>query len=233
MLRIFIGLIVGFVVVFAGEVNNAKVMKLALKGKKVVEIMCDKKKLPLPMSDTKALGESIINKKACSKLSADKLESVVYYINSALREKQVSHIDVPTGAKCPVCGMFVSKYPKWAAYMDEGGKKHYFDGVKDMMKFYIFDADFPFDRLAIKHMKVTDFYTLQSIDAKEAYYVSGSNVYGPMGNELVSFASKEAADNFKMDHGGSSVLMFGEITPKIVMGLDGIEFDVNKSRVQN
>ena len=39
--------------------------------------------------------------------------------------------------KCPVCGMFVSKYPDWIAevvYKD--GKTVFFDGPKDMFKYY-------------------------------------------------------------------------------------------------
>ena len=45
-------------------------------------------------------------------------------------------IEVPEDAKCPVCGMFVSKYPKWVAQIKiKMDIYHYFDGVKDMMKF--------------------------------------------------------------------------------------------------
>ena len=120
--------------------------------------------------------------------------------------------------------MFVAKYPKWAALIDIEAKKHYFDGVKDMMKFYIFDVDFPYNRSKITHMKVTDFYTLKAIDAKEAFYVIGSDVYGPMGNELIPFLNEQAAQNFMTDHRGKKIIRFKEITPKLVMGLDGLEY---------
>ncbi|MBT8344418.1 MAG: nitrous oxide reductase accessory protein NosL [Sulfurovum sp.] len=133
-------------------------------------------------------------------------------------------IEVPKEVKCPVCGMFVAKYPKWAAFIDVEEKKHYFDGVKDMMKFYIFDVDFPYDRSKISHMEVTDFYTLKAIDAKQAFYVIGSDVFGPMGNELIPFFTKAAAQNFMTDHRGENIIRFDEITPKLVMGLDGLEY---------
>jgi nitrous oxide reductase accessory protein NosL len=39
--------------------------------------------------------------------------------------------------KCPVCGMFVAKYPDWvAAFVFRDGSTVFFDGVKDMMKYY-------------------------------------------------------------------------------------------------
>jgi nitrous oxide reductase accessory protein NosL len=98
--------------------------------------------------------------------------------NNNSTEKEA--ISVPKKSKFPVCGMFVDKYPKWVATIKVGTKKHYFDGVKDMMKFYIFDVDFPYDRAQISDIKVTDFYTLKGIKTKEAFYVIGSDVFGPM-----------------------------------------------------
>jgi len=93
-----------------------------------------------------------------------------------------------------------------------------------MMKFYIFDGDFPYDRQKIESIFVTDFYTLEAIPAKKAWYVIGSEVYGPMGNELIPFKDKASAENFMKDHKGERILRFDEITGKIVMGLDGIDY---------
>ena len=42
-----------------------------------------------------------------------------------------------SGDKCPVCGMFVAKYPDWTAeIIFSDGSVVFFDGVKDMMKYY-------------------------------------------------------------------------------------------------
>ncbi|WP_457597696.1 nitrous oxide reductase accessory protein NosL [Hydrogenimonas sp.] len=129
--------------------------------------------------------------------------------------------------KCPVCGMFVYKYPKWAAfiYYEKDGKLAHlaFDGVKDMMKFYFDPAKWGYDpkiKEHIKKMVVRDYYTLKPVWAKRAWYVVGSDVYGPMGNELVPFASKEAAENFLRDHHGKRVLSFEQISEALVYKLD-------------
>ena len=47
--------------------------------------------------------------------------------------------------KCPVCGMFVYKYPDWTAeIIFEEGAVFYFDGAKDFFKFYFNLRYFPY-----------------------------------------------------------------------------------------
>ena len=210
---------------FAAEASLAKIVKLSNKGEKIVKTLCDDDKLPSAEGTIEQLAEEINNSQACPPLSKSKLEAVAYYVSNGSMKLTGKHIAVPAKAKCPVCGMFVAKYPKWVGLIVVGGKKHYFDGAKDMMKFYIFDGDFPYDRSKISMIEVTDFYTLEGIPAKEAFYVIGSDVYGPMGNELIPFKTRKAAKNFLSDHGGSEIVLFEKITPKMVMALDGVEYE--------
>jgi len=197
--------------------------KLSKKGAKVAKIFCDKSKLPQPDGTIEELMQKIEKSNACKKLNKNNLKALAIYLSNGELKDNSDAIKVPTKAKCPVCGMFVSKYPKWAAIMAVDGKHYYFDGVKDMLKFYFFDGDFKYDRSKISKFKVTSFYTLEAIDAKKAYYVIGSDVLGPMGNELIPFKTLQEAKNFMSEHKGEEILKFNQITPKIVMALDGIE----------
>ncbi|MEA3418913.1 MAG: nitrous oxide reductase accessory protein NosL [Campylobacterota bacterium] len=210
---------------FAEEMSLAKIVKLSNKGEKIVKTLCESDKLPDATGTIEQLMEKIKESHACPPLSKSKLEAVAYYVSNGSMELTGKNIAVPAKEKCPVCGMFVAKYPKWVGLIVVGDKKYYFDGVKDMMKFYIFDGDFPYDRSKISTMKVTDFYTLEGILAKEAFYVIGSDVYGPMGNELIPFKTHEAAKNFMSDHRGREIVLFDKITPKMVMALDGVEYE--------
>jgi copper chaperone NosL len=125
--------------------------------------------------------------------------------------------------KCPVCGMFVKKYPDWVTQvLFKDGSYAVFDGSKDMFK-YLFDLKKynPLHKAAdIDVVYVTDYYGLRLIDGYTATYVIGSDVYGPMGRELVPFAKAEDARVFMKDHKGKAVLTFGEVTSAIVKGLD-------------
>lgn len=213
---------------YAEGISPSKYAKLVQKGEKVALKLCDENKLSqIKSKKLHEILQQIDNIQPCTVLNVRNKEALAYFLMAGQSESHVAvkgQMDVPKEVKCPVCGMFVAKYPKWAARIDVEGKKHYFDGVKDMMKFYIFDVDFPYDRSKISNIEVTDFYTLKAIDAKQALYVTGSDVYGPMGNELIPFLTKEAAQNFMADHRGEKVIRFDDITPKLVMGLDGLEY---------
>ncbi len=208
---------------FADQSDTVKVMKLAQKGERIVKVMCEASKLPKVSKSVKKTIQEIKASKACPPLSKSKLEAVAYFIHHGNKKSHSDHIAVPHDAKCPVCGMFVSKYPKWAAMMEMEGKIYYFDGVKDMMKYYIFDGDFIYDRTKLSKIAVSDYYTLEMISAKEAFYVLDSDVYGPMGHELIPFKTQKSAHAFKEEHHGRAVVKFDEITDSMVMALDGIE----------
>ncbi len=207
---------------FAEQGNAIKVMKLAQKGERIVNVMCNKDALPKATGSIDELMEKIKVSKACPPLSKSKREAVAYYLSNGSMKVSKEHIHVPQDAKCPVCGMFVSKYPKWSAMMKIEGKEYFFDGVKDMMKYYIFDGDFLYDRKMISDIFVSDYYTLQRLPAKEAFYVLDSDVYGPMGHELIPFISKKSAETFNREHHGKAIVKFDEITDTMVMALDGI-----------
>jgi nitrous oxide reductase accessory protein NosL len=125
--------------------------------------------------------------------------------------------------KCPVCGMFVAKYPDFLAQiLFKDGSYAVFDGTKDLFKYYFnLGKVQPPKRVSdIDSIYVTDYYRLTLIDGWKALYVMGSNIYGPMGKELIPFEREEEAKEFMVDHVGKSLLKFGEVTPDLLKGLD-------------
>ena len=125
--------------------------------------------------------------------------------------------------KCPVCGMFVYKYPDWLAeIIFKDGSVNFFDGSKDLFKYY-FDLNKyrpGKNKRDIAAIYVMEYYDMRMIDARKAFFIIGSDVYGPMGHELIPFASKEDARSFMIDHKGKKILRFEAITPKLILGLD-------------
>lgn len=129
---------------------------------------------------------------------------------------------------CPVCGMFVAKFPHWVAtVLFQDGVAHHFDGGKDFFKYML---DMPKyasgrSREQIAAMGVTSYYDTALIDARTAFYVIGSDAMGPMGHELVAHSQESDAREFLNDHKGRRVLTFAEITPAILDGLDEGRFE--------
>lgn len=113
--------------------------------------------------------------------------------------------------RCIVCGMLVDPYPDWiAAVAFTDGSVNFFDGPKDMFNF-LFDLEqYRPDTTSadIREVQVTEYYTLQRQDAREVYFVTGSDVLGPMGKELVPVAGEDALKTFLIDHGHDKVMRF-------------------------
>ncbi len=135
------------------------------------------------------------------------------FLQADLNGENFEKIEIPKDARCKVCGMLISKNPQWVAIIEEKGEIYYFDGVKDMLKYYFRNGK-KFDKLF-----VSDYYKLRKIDAKNAFFVIGSNVFGPMGDEFIPFEKEEDALNFAKDHLGDKVLTFDEINQNLVEDL--------------
>jgi len=188
------------------------------KGEKIYSIMCDKEKISaLNTSDTKSLKATIKAQKICGNLNDKKLNALTLFLTSKEKNTQSTPLFVPQKSRCPVCGMFTDKYPKWAAIIEEQNhQKRYFDGVKDMMKFYFNPEQFHHKKAPIAKIWVSDYYTFEAINAKEAYFVIGSNIYGPMGEELIPFKTKADAKNFLDEHHGKKIVTFDMIQEKFL-----------------
>ena len=126
----------------------------------------------------------------------------------------------PPGPKdrCAVCGMFVAKYPNWiATIVHVDGSRLYFDGPKDLFRFLARDGESATPEAEIW---VTDYYTTKPLKARDAVFVRGSDVLGPMGAELVPLASVELAESFRADHGGEAPLTFDQVDAAVLRSLE-------------
>jgi nitrous oxide reductase accessory protein NosL len=213
-----------FIIFFSTNLFSYPIISTTVKekriypmGKKIYTKKC-KEINPLKYKNYEAMQEDILSKNLCGILNEKYFQALSLYLWDLKRinksEKIFKEIKVTKNEKCPICGMFVYRYPKWATQIFYENKHYSFDGVKDMMKFYLQRKD------VIKEMLVRDYYTQKSIDAKKAYYVVGSDVYGPMGDELIAFKDKDSAKRFMLDHRAKKVIYFDDITKDEVYKLD-------------
>ena len=96
-----------------------------------------------------------------------RLLALVLLIDAALMQGVVwakDYITPKPKDKCPVCGMFVAKYPKWVAeIVFKDGSYVVFDGCKDMFKYYFNMEKYTKkkSRDDIAEIYVTEYYTLK------------------------------------------------------------------------
>ncbi len=208
-----------------------KEMKIYPKGEKLYEKRCYKNiKFP-KFNSISDLKSQLKNSIVCKPLNEKELQMVAIYLwdvklkGNSLGSKNLNNITVSKDKKCPVCGMFVYKYPRWATVLEITNKtnteKLYFDGVKDLMRFYFNPTEWGnYKDINIANILVTDYYKQISINGRDAIYVINSDIFGPMGNELIPFTSNGEAKSFVRDHGGSVVKSFDDVTPEMVKSLD-------------
>ena len=113
--------------------------------------------------------------------------------------------------RCAVCGMFVAPFPQWTSVIElKDGRRFYFDGPKDMF-ICLFDLPGYLPGVNLEQVAgvyVTEYYGATLQPAGEVIFVTGSDVLGPMGQELVPVLGRAAAETFLRDHAGKFLKQF-------------------------
>lgn len=135
-------------------------------------------------------------------------------------------MDYTKDTKCLVRNFKVYKDPKWVAKIElKNGKKVFFSSPKSLIEFYHrpgkwFDVGVKSED-DFKDILVTDFNTLKPINAKGAFYVYGSNITSPAGDDLPAFATYDAAEKYSKEHNGKRIFNFKDISDALIRLING------------
>ncbi len=120
----------------------------------------------------------------------------------------------------------VHEAPRWVSKITlTNGKELFFCSPKSMIEFYYqpgkwFDIGVKSED-DFKDILVTDYETMKPINARGAFYVYGSRATSPAGDDLVPFASYDAARKFAKENNGKRVLAFSELSEALINLLNG------------
>lgn len=113
---------------------------------------------------------------------------------------------VPPDARCPVCGMFPARSPRWAAQLVfEDGAAHFFDSPVSLLLYLQDVGRYSRGRTGadIRAAYVQDFETRAWVPLDAAWFVHGSDARGPMrAGNLPPFRTAAEAQAFAHAHGG-------------------------------
>lgn len=135
-------------------------------------------------------------------------------------------MDYDKETTCLVRHFKVYKDPSWVAKIElKNGKKVFFSSPKSMFEFYYqpgkwFDVGVQSED-DFKDILVTDFKTLKAVKAKGAFYIYGTNVTGPAGDDLIAFDSYAAAEEFSKKHNGKRILGFRDVSDALIRLING------------
>ncbi|MBB5203379.1 nitrous oxide reductase accessory protein NosL [Inhella inkyongensis] len=130
---------------------------------------------------------------------------------------------VPAEARCPVCGMFPARQPRWAAqlrYLDDSAQ--FFDSPLTLALWWQAPTRYSPGRQQtdVAALWVQDFASGRWLDATQAHYVHGSRERGPMRNgNLPPFGDSATAQVFAKANGGR-VLSWRELDAELLRALD-------------
>lgn len=147
---------------------------------------------------------------------------IAFFLIAGCAEDEVAEprpVEFTRDHACSVCGMIIMDFP------GARGQIHYTNGnidafcsTLDMFIFYL-QPDRPRNIAAIfvNDMGKADWEHPEDhwIEAREAFYVYGGDVMGPMGEALVPFSVREDAEAYIKEHGGE-IIAFGDVSMKML-----------------
>ncbi|MFZ7125286.1 MAG: nitrous oxide reductase accessory protein NosL [Desulfobacterales bacterium] len=116
--------------------------------------------------------------------------------------------------RCPVCAMFPSKYPDFAAAIQlKNLRTYYFCCPGCMITAWLHPEAYlgapSGERL---RAVATHYFTGKHTDCRDLVWVAGSDVIGPMGPAVVPLRTREEIEAFRRRHGGSAVFTLDKLT---------------------
>lgn len=132
------------------------------------------------------------------------------------RKNKGKIVDPVDQDRCPVCNMIPSKYPKFNAQLIMADKKRYhFCSTQCLFEFMQDPRKHGATTGEVGDVWLHDQVSGRYIFGRNAYYVVGSKVHGPMGPEAIAFDLKSEAAEFTKANNGQ-VLKFEKVTPAAI-----------------
>tara|TARA_R110001583_G_scaffold6618_2_gene33552 strand:+ start:26621 stop:27118 length:498 start_codon:yes stop_codon:yes gene_type:complete len=135
----------------------------------------------------------------------------------AERQMLKQAVAIESSDECHLCGMLISNFPGPKGEIAQKGAEEVskFCSTRDLFAYYLQ----PENKRNVTQLFVHDMSKMpwdepndgHFVDAKTAWFVTGSSKRGAMGQTLASFSQKEHAEAFKNEFGGQ-VYSFDEIT---------------------
>jgi nitrous oxide reductase accessory protein NosL len=124
---------------------------------------------------------------------------------------------------CPVCGMRVAEYARFASAIQFSDKTtYYFCSCGCMLRAWLHpDIFLAASRDDLRLPVVRDYFTGDQLDGRTVFWVAGSDVIGPMGPAMVPVKGEQALDAFKRRHGSKVVFLLEELDPDKWLAITG------------
>ena len=117
--------------------------------------------------------------------------------------------------RCAKCGMVVDAAPRWIAGLKSSARRQRRFCSPGCMLHFLRSPDGE----GASDAWVIEYYGQKRVPANQAFFVSGSDVIGPMGKSLVPVAGLEASERFRREHRGAAVFTLDQLDHNLLRAL--------------
>jgi copper chaperone NosL len=138
--------------------------------------------------------------------------SVIFFIivlfgmtNLAFSQSQ----KIESHKRCPVCGMYPARYPKFnCQIVFEDGSYEAFDNSIGLLVYLHFPDKTNIKLKPVAGIYFKDYLKEGWLEADRAFFVTGSDIRGPMGVQFLPVDSEQAAEELKKQAKGKDIIHF-------------------------
>ena len=111
--------------------------------------------------------------------------------------------------RCPLCSMYPARYPKFNCQIVlKDGRYEAFDSAIGLLVYLHFSDKTGKTLPPVAGIYFKDYLKGGWLEADKAYFVTGSDIRGPMGIQFLPVDSELAADNLKKQANGKDVVHY-------------------------
>jgi len=120
--------------------------------------------------------------------------------------------NVEAHKECPLCGMFPARYPQFNCQIvfKDGGYEA-FDSAVELLVYLLFPDKTGIKPKPVSEIYFKDYFRERWLEAGKAFFVTGSDIMGPMGVEFLPVDSEQAANELKKQENGQDIVHYKEI----------------------
>jgi len=113
---------------------------------------------------------------------------------------------------CPLCGMYPARYPQFnCQIVFKDGSYEAFDSAVGLLVYLLFPDNTEIKLKPIARIYFKDYLKESWLEAGKTFFVTGSEIMGPMGVEFLPVDSQQAAKELKKQEQGQDITHFKEI----------------------
>ncbi len=121
-------------------------------------------------------------------------------------------IKIESHKKCPLCGMYPARYPKFnCQIIFKDGSYEAFDSAIGLLVYLLFPDNTEIKLKPIAKIYFKDYLKESWREAGKTFFVTGSEVKGPMGIQFLPVDSEQAAEELKKQEKGKDIIHFKKI----------------------